>query len=37
MVVVEVVLEGGDDEKVLCGVMVELEKGRQTRCEGESR
>lgn len=36
MVEVVVVLEGDDDEKVVGRVMVELQKGRQTRCEGES-
>lgn len=34
--VVEVVLDGDDDAKVVGGVMVVLGKGRQTRCEGES-
>lgn len=36
MVVVEVVLDGDDEDEVVGGVMVELEKGRQTRCDGES-
>ena len=33
---VEVVLVGDDDDKGVGGVVVELEEGRQTRCDGES-
>ena len=35
-VMVEVVLVGDDDDKGVGGVVVELEEGRQTRCDGES-